>query len=266
MRALRPISVCLAVGVVLALGQVWGPALAGADMAVELVHPQSDDQGNYVVPQGRSRITVFGLVSPAGDVAAVTVNGRKAELHPAEAAPYGASAGTKAVEFRATVALKSGGKITVKMEGVDGEIRRAEFVGNTKAAAARIKALAGESPDDVRARCRLGNSLKDQGKHSEAAAELRGLLEGKEACISTRVTLGKTLVAMGLPEEGMKEFALATEADAGYAMGWLNLGLVHARFTRNQSEAVRCFKKYLVLEPDSSIADKIERYIEVVGG
>jgi tetratricopeptide (TPR) repeat protein len=116
-------------------------------------------------------------------------------------------------------------------------------------------------PDAARERCRLGGALRDAGRLEEAVDEFRGSLERNMSCVNTRVSLGIALVGLGRPEEALKEFSLATDTMPDYAMAWLNLGLVHARFTRNSAEAVRCFQRYLELEPDSTIADKVRRYI-----
>jgi hypothetical protein len=245
---------------IVAAPRVW--AAEGGPYAVELFHPQSDDQGHYVTPVGRTRITVFGMVAPADDIESVKVNGRPAQLFPTEMRPYGAAPDARVVEFRADHLLKGERNIIVTIKSALGGVQRSEFVPDTEAASARILELTKEEPNNAMNRCRLGNALKDQGKTEEAIAELKKAISEGDACISTHVTLGKALASAGLPEEALEQFRLAVETDPDYAMGWLNLGLVHARFTGNTEAAIGCFKRYLELEPNSSIADKIKRYIE----
>jgi len=165
------------------------------------------------------------------------------------------------VECRANLMLKGERNVRVRVQSADGRTTKTQFVGDTAAATARIRELASQSPGDTRMMCRLGSCLRDQGKTEEAITEFRGMLKDGQACANTRVTLGKALVSMGLPEEGMQEFELATTTSPDYAMGWLELGLVQARLMRNPAGAVECFRKYLALEPNSSIADKVARYI-----
>jgi len=228
---------------------------------VELTHPQSDDQGHYVGFAQVTNATVFGTVAPAEKVKAMSVNDQTAQLLPGELVPFGAPAGAQCLEFRATVELGPNTKLSLIIHDTEGQTARVTLEPSTSAVTARLRDLVQENPNSARERCRLGGALRDQGKTEEAIAELRESLKDNMSCVSTRVMLGMALVKVGRPEEAVKEFALATESSPDYAMAWLNLGLVHARFTRNTAEAVRCFKRYLELEPESSIADKVRRYV-----
>jgi len=229
---------------------------------VELIHPQSDDQGRYVGFGQVTNATLFGVVAPAESVKSVTVNDATAQLFPSEMAPFGASAGARSLEFRATVELGPRSKLAVAIHSEDGQTTRVVLEPAGAAVVDRIRELAREHPDSARDRCRLGGALRDSGRLEEAVDEFRGSLAQNMSCVNTRVSLGIALVGLGRPEEALKEFGLAAEAVPDYAMAWLNLGLVHARFTRNTAEAVRCFKRYLELEPEGSIAEKVRRYVE----
>jgi len=228
---------------------------------VELVHPQSDDQGRYVGFSQLTNATLFGVVAPGAAVKAVMVNDRPAQLFASTLAPFGAEVDAPSLEFRVTVELGPKGKISVAVQGQDGATQRFALEPAGGAVIDRLRERVKQYPDAARERCRLGGALRDAGRLEEAVDEFRGSLERNMSCVNTRVSLGIALVGLGRPEEALKEFSLATDTMPDYAMAWLNLGLVHARFTRNSAEAVRCFQRYLELEPDSTIADKVRRYI-----
>ncbi len=260
---MRPAAVCaVGVSLVVALLGCDATAVLAEGFQVELVHPQSDDQGRYVAFPQLTNATLFGVVAPAENVKAVTVNDSVAQLFPSELLPFGAPAEARALQFRATVALGPRSKVNVALHGEDGQVTRISLEPASEVVVDRLRELAKEQPDSARARCRLGGALRDSGRLEEAVDEFRGSLQQNMSCVNTRVSLGIALVGLGRPEEALKEFGLAAEAVPDYAMAWLNLGLAHARFTRNSAEAVRCFKRYLELEPNSSIADKVRRYIE----
>jgi tetratricopeptide (TPR) repeat protein len=260
MRRAANCAVVVALAIVLA-GCVVQVGAADA-FQLELVHPQSDDAGHYVGFAQVTNATIFGTVAPAEDVKAILVNDRAAQLFPGELTPFGASDGAKSLEFRATVELEPKSKINITVHGVDGETAHVTLEPNADAVVGRLRELVKQHPDSARDRCRLGGALRDSGKLEEAIAEFRESLGQNMSCVSTRVSLGLALVQIGRPEDALKEFSLAADTVPDFAMAWLNLGLVHARFTRNTAEAVRCFKRYLELEPNSSIADKVRRYIE----
>jgi tetratricopeptide (TPR) repeat protein len=237
--------------------------VAAADaFQLELVHPQSDDAGHYVGFTQVTNATIFGTVAPAENVKEIVVNDRAAQLFPGELVPFGAPDGARSLEFRATVELEPKSKINITIRGVDGETARVALEPDADAVIARLRDLVKQNPHSARDRCRLGGALRDSGKLEEAIAEFRESLNENMSCVNTRVSLGLALVQIGRPEDALKEFTLATDTVPDFAMAWLNLGLVHARFTRNTAEAIRCFKRYLELEPNSSIADKVRRYIE----
>jgi len=263
---MRPVAVCAA-GAALIAALLGGSATAvlAQGFQVELIHPQSDDQGRYVGFAQITNATLFGVVAPAADVRAVTVDDRAAQLFPSELAPFGASADARALEFRATVELGPKSRINVAVHGTNGQTTRLSLEPAGEVVVDRLRELVKQHPDSARDRCRLGGALRDSGRLEEAVDEFRGSLNQNMSCVNTRVSLGIALVGLGRPEEALKEFALATDTVPDYAMAWLNLGLVHARFTRNSAEAVRCFKRYLELEPDGSIADKVKRYVEAHG-
>ena len=260
---MRSAAVCVVV-VAMAFALLAGSGrMAGADaFQVELIHPQSDGQGHYTGFTQITNATLFGTVAPAGKVKAVTVNDRAAQLFPGQLPPFGAAADAPCLEFRATVELEPKSKINIAIHGVDGEATRVTLEPNAAAVVETLRDLVKQHPDSARDRCRLGGALRDSGKLEEAVDEFRESLKGNMSCVNTRVSLGIALVQLGRAEEALKEFGLATDTVPDYAMAWLNLGLVHARFTRDSAEAVRCFKRYLELEPNSSIADKIRRYID----
>ncbi|MBM3498105.1 MAG: tetratricopeptide repeat protein [Armatimonadetes bacterium] len=261
---MRPAAACAAGVALIAALLGGGTAAWAASFQVELIHPQSDDQGRYTGLAQVTNATLFGVVAPAAGVKSVTVNDRPAQLFASELAPFGA-ADSQALEFRATVELGPKSKITIAVLGRDGSTQRVVLEPAGEAVVTRLRELVKLHPDSARDRCRLGGALRDGGKLEEAVDEFRGSLEQNMSCVNTRVSLGVALVGLGRPEEALKEFALATDAVPDYAMAWLNLGLVHARFTRNSAEAVRCFRRYLELEPSSTIADKIRRYVEAHG-
>jgi Flp pilus assembly protein TadD len=258
----------LVAGLIVLLVAMAAPGSSAAQTAkgdgflVELAHPQSDDQGHYVRVSHLTRATVFGLAAPADKVAEVSVNGRAARLFPARMLPFGATADTEAVEFRATIEVHPETTLTVAIRDASNAVHRRSLEPDAEATVSRLRQLATESPDDPRSHCRLGTALKDGNRLKEAVDEFTAGLERKSDCAYMRVELGRALVAIGRPEDAIREFALATEIDPHDPMAWLNLGLVHARYTRNTSEAVRCFRRYLELEPSSSIADKIRRYLD----
>lgn len=249
------------------LGVVLGPtaALAGGSTtdgySVELIHPQGDDQGHYVSVSHLTRATVFGVVAPEGQVSAVTVNGTKASVFPARMPPFGAAAETAALEFRVTLEIRPTTTLKVVVESGTGVEAYWSAEPDTAATISRLRQLAADNPEDARSRCRLGNALKDQYRLREAITEFREALERKSDCAYMRVELGRALLAVGRPDEAIGELGIATQIDPDDAMAWLNLGLVHARYTRNTQEAVRCFRRYLALEPSSSTADKVQRYL-----
>jgi hypothetical protein len=254
--------VVVVVGMALALLASSGGAAGAEGFQVELVHPQSDSQGHYVGFAQVTNATLFGTVAPAGKVRTVTVNDQTAQLFPGQLAPFGAAAETPCLEFRATVELGPKSKIVVAIQGTDGATTRIALEPNAEAVVQALRDAVKQHPESPRDRCRLGGALRDSGKFEEAVDEFRESLKQNMSCVNTRVSLGIALVQLGRAEDALKEFAVATDTVPDYAMAWLNLGLVHARFTRNTAEAVRCFKRYLELEPNSSIADKIRRYID----
>lgn len=240
-------------------------ALAGESTAdrysVELIHPQGDDQGHYVSVSHLIRTTLFGVVAPEGQVSAVTVNGKQARLFPARMPPFGVAAETAALEFRVTLEMRPTTTVKVVVEGGTGVGSSWSAEPNTAATISRLRQLAADSPEDARSRCRLGNALKDEYRLREAIAEFREALERKSDCAYMRVELGRALLAVGRTDEALEEFGIATQVAPDDPMAWLNLGLVHARYTRNTDEAVRCFRRYLALESAGSTADKVRRYL-----
>jgi len=252
----------------LGVAVVHTAALAGGSTtdgySVELIHPQSDDQGHYVSVPHLTRATVFGVVAPEGQVSAVTVNGKKARVFPARMPPFGVAAETAALEFRVTLEIRPTTTVKVVVEGATEVECHWSAEPDTDATTSRLRQLAADNPENPRSRCRLGNALKDQNRLSDAIAEFQEALERKSDCAYMRVELGRALLAVGRPDDAINEFGAATQIDPDDAMAWLNLGLVHARYTRNTEEAVRCFQRYLALEPYGGTADKVQRYLERV--
>ena len=260
---MRLAAVCTVVVVTACALMAGSAGVARADgFQVELIHPQSDAEGHYVGLTQVTNATLFGVVAPAAKVREVTVNDRAAQLFPGQIAPFGAAENAASLEFRATVELGPKSKVTVTVKGTDGETARFALEPNAAAVVEALREAVQQHPDSARDRCRLGGALRDSGKLEEAVDTFRDSLKQNMSCVNTRVSLGIALVQLGRPEDALKEFGVAADAVPDYAMAWLNLGLVHARFTRNTAEAVRCFKRYLELEPNSSIADKIRRYID----
>lgn len=256
----------LGLGLAAALAVLTGGRSIAAETQLELVHPQSDDQGHYVSPARSVRVTVFGLVSPRNGIRTVAVNGKQAALFHGRYRPWGDSADEHALEFRASVRLRPTTVLTISIEDGSGAATRVAFEPDADAAIGRLRELVAQQPENARAHDRLGNGLRDRNLIEDAVAEYRRAIELDPDSVDPRVHLSKALFARHEREQAMSELEKAVEVDPNSAMAWVDLGLAHIKVTGNVEEALRCFRRYLELEPSGSTADKIRRYIEATTG
>jgi len=256
------LALSLGVGLMVALAIPGGSKVSAAEIGVELTHPQSDDQGHYVGASYWIRVTVFGLLSHDDGIRTVTVNGKEATLFHGRYQPWGQTADDHALEFRASVRLRPTTKLVISAQGGSGETTRVVFQADADATIARLRRLVAEGSGNARAHDRLGNALTDRGMVDEGIDEFRKALELDPESVESRVQLSKALLARHEREQAMSELRKAVEIDPNSAMAWVHLGLAHLKLTGNTQEALRCFRRYLELEPSSTTADKIRRYVE----
>jgi tetratricopeptide (TPR) repeat protein len=256
----------LGLGLAAALAVAPSSRIIAAETQLELVHPQSDDQGHYVNPTRSIRLTVFGLVSPRNGIRNIAVNGKQAALFHGRFEPWGASADEHALEFRASVRVRPTTELTISIEDGTGAATRFVLQPDAEAATARLRELVSEEPENARAHDRLGNALRDRGLIEDAVSEYRKAIELDPDSVDPRVHLSRALFARQEREQAMSELEKAVEVDPDSPMAWVDLGLAHIKVTGNIEEALRCFRRYLELEPSGSTADKIRRYVEATTG
>ena len=81
---------------------------AAVQTFLELLSPQSDDQGNYVPVVNSGSQPVMGYIAAASKIAGITVNDVPAAIYPATYTPWGAPSGLVELGFRALQYLEPG--------------------------------------------------------------------------------------------------------------------------------------------------------------
>ena len=120
-----------------------------------------------------------------------------------------------------------------------------------RAAALKLDESVDDPLDHFRAQNNMANSYALMGKHAEAAAAYRRLIEvlPSEHSATAHYNLGLSLSAMNKQAEAVEEFKHAVEIKPDYADAHYNLGLAYARL-EDYAPAVESFKRALELQPD----------------
>ncbi len=183
-------------------------------------------------------LTAPAPLMAAGDSAAARCS-RGMALHARGRLPEAAA------EFRAAIALDPRSDQAHTGLGV---VLYAQ--GKLAAAIGEWKRAVQLNPRNAAAYINLGSALNDQGKSREAIGACRAALKLKPRSAGAHLNLGRALQTQRQTTQAIAEYQAALAIDPVLAPAWLHLGTVHAKVTKNTTEAVRCFRRYLELTPN----------------
>ncbi|MDA8079942.1 MAG: tetratricopeptide repeat protein [Nitrospiraceae bacterium] len=125
-----------------------------------------------------------------------------------------------------------------------------------------LKEAVKKDPGNVNAWIKIGNSMMDASRFSEAIDAYRKALQLDEKNVDVRVDLGTCYRDMGKPDEAVKEYRKALEINPGHLNGHKNLGVVLAYDLRDKAAAIKEFERYLELAPSAPDAATVRQEIQ----
>ena len=127
---------------------------------------------------------------------------------------------------------------------------------------AMLKDVLKQDPKNLGAWIKLGNTLMDTGRFSEAVDAYQKALALDPKDVDVRVDMGTCYKNSGRPEMAVKEYRKAIEINPRHPNAHKNLGVVLATDMGDKAGAVKEFEKYLELMPNSPDAATIRSVIE----
>ena len=125
-----------------------------------------------------------------------------------------------------------------------------------------IQEVTKNDPGNVNAWIKLGNTLMDSARYSEAVDAYQKALDIDPKNVDVRVDMGTCYRNSGKPDVAIKEFKKAIEINPKHINAHKNLAVVLAYDFRNKEEAIREFEKTLQLAPNDPDAEQLKQEIQ----
>ncbi len=138
----------------------------------------------------------------------------------------------------------------------------AEEDGDMSVAAAFYERCLSADRSDPTAPFNLANVLSTVGRLAEARAYYERALAIDSRFVEARFNLAHRLEASGDATGAKKQLVAALKTDPAYADAWFNLATLHTR-ENDLAAAIRCWGKYLVLDPRGEWAEKARQSLSL---
>jgi tetratricopeptide (TPR) repeat protein len=132
--------------------------------------------------------------------------------------------------------------------------------GGSDSGAAVKKAEESASGMNVQQLIDTGNHLMDQGRFEQAAAHYTGALMVDSSLTNVRIDRGSCFYALGAYDSAIADFRRAISAEPDHATAYFNLGIAYGAIGED-SLMSWSWGKYLELEPDGEMADKVRQFL-----
>jgi tetratricopeptide (TPR) repeat protein len=106
-----------------------------------------------------------------------------------------------------------------------------------------------------------GNRLMDSQQYMEAISHYTRALELDSTLVDVRVDRGSCYFAVGRNEDAKSDFEIALEQDPEHAIAHFNLGIIYGSLG-DESQMVEYWNKYLELDPDGELADRVRDFLQ----
>ena len=127
---------------------------------------------------------------------------------------------------------------------------------------ASLKESVKQSPKNLDAWIELGNIFMDTSRFQEAIGAYEKVLEFDERNVDVRVDMGTCYRNIGKPDRAVEEYRKAMSINPNHLNAHRNLGVVLAFDFKKKDEAIKEFKEYIRLAPNTPDAQKIEELVE----
>ncbi len=189
---------------------------------IELISPQSDDQGHVHFRWDlMTAQQVEGIVAAASEIVHVSLNGRAVRPHPETLLPLGAPDGAHATRFRGHTIIGPELPIHVVVTTADGGEHAVGFTCNAEAARERLRDLMDTDPNDAMAVLRMARVTDRE----ESLALCHRAIELSPSLSDAYSVLGFRVLGANGVEEARAAFEQAVGLDADNATaiwGWGN--------------------------------------------
>ena len=125
-----------------------------------------------------------------------------------------------------------------------------------------IREVTKNDPGNVNAWIKLGNTLMDAARFSEAIDAYQKALEIDPKNVDVRVDMGTCYRNSGKPDIAIKEFKKALEINPNHVNGHKNLAVVLSYDFRDKAQAIKEFEKTLQLAPNDPDAEQLKQEIQ----
>ena len=119
-----------------------------------------------------------------------------------------------------------------------------------------------KDPKNLDAWIKLGNTLMDTRRFSEAVEAYGKALELDPRNPDVRVDMGTCLRESGKPDMAVKEYRKAIEYSPNHMNAHKNMGVVLAYDLKDYKQAIKVFEKVLAIAPNAPDAPAIKAEIE----
>jgi len=106
----------------------------------------------------------------------------------------------------------------------------------------------------------IGNQLMDGGQYEGAISHYDRALAIDSSLINVRVDRGSCLFALERYDEAISEFEFALSKEPDHAIAHFNMGITYGALG-NDSLMIGYWEKYLELQPDGDLSDRIREFI-----
>jgi hypothetical protein len=206
---------------------------------VELLYPQSDDQGHYVAPSQAGEVTLSGIVAALRPPTGVVVNGVTVQPYPVQdVAPFGTPAGYATYGFSLPTTITPTTLLSIALQELGATTPAVAFAPDTSAAYARLLTLAGAAPQVPLAQYRLANALLARQRYNEALAAYRRSVALQPRFAWGYDGLGQTYVLMQRPADAVAHLKKAKKLRPKWADPRYRLAELYTRQGRYDTAIV----------------------------
>ncbi len=132
----------------------------------------------------------------------------------------------------------------------------AEIVSEPSTATADLQGI-----DDISQLVDTGNHLMDSQRYHEAIQYYTRVLEIDSTLVDVMVDRGSCFFATDQLDEALQDFEKAISIQPDHAIAHFNLGIVHGGLG-NDSLMLEYWKKYLELEPEGDLSNRVRNFID----
>ncbi len=126
----------------------------------------------------------------------------------------------------------------------------------------QLQKAANMAPKSVQAWTKLGDSLMDSQRFSEAIDAYDKSLALEPKNVNVLVDQGTCYRGVGKFDKALEQYRKALKVDPNFPNAHLNMGVVLAYDLGNKAEGLKAFKKYIEVAPNAPNAPSIRQTIQ----